>query len=218
MKIHFKLLIATVLCPILFCACALEQNMQSSSFTSVAPSSETISSSSVLEEEETQEVIYRGEIIELTEEAITVKQLDGYDYGQPSIQFLLQPQTAQEELSLGMYVQVSYNGALTRSIPPQATALSVTVLAPMAEGVLWSGSIISSETVEGGYRIDLQAESPRSEHLILNVPTDALEGLSEEDLVAGAEVLAVTNGAMTASLPPQASAVVLLPFQNGAEE
>ncbi len=203
---------------VFFCsACTNNENVQNSSSqqlvstsSSQAPSA-SASTGSSMQNLAAEPLVYRGEITALSDEGITVSQLPGYNYGQESIVFLLEEQS--EELALGMYVQVQYDGVLTRSIPPQATALSAEVLAPMADGVLWGGSILTSEETEDGYRLELQAEIPRQELVILNVPFLALEGLDASDLVEGTKVLAITNGAMTASLPPQVSAIVLLPLE-----
>ena len=172
----------------------------------------------------TEEVVYRGEVTEMGEEAVTVAQLPGYDYGQTSIVFHLDDDTGivQQgvELAQGAFVNVLYDGRLTRSLPPQATALEVEVVAPTAAGVLQNGVIQQVEQTEDGYRIDLlpfgapeaQNAEDRSNLVVLTVPETALEQLSEEDLVAGAEVSAVTKGIATASLPPQMPVTALLPY------
>ena len=167
------------------------------------------------------EGVYRGEITELGEGQITVAQMPGYNYGQPSIVFntseeALQPNSGQE-LSVGMFVEVKYNGVLTRSIPPQGTADSVVIVSPIAEGVIQNGVIQAVEKTDVGYRIEMlpleeTAASGLDALLVLNVPTDGLEGLTEADLVEGAKVSAVTMGIATASLPPQMPVKALLPY------
>ncbi len=199
-------------CAFMFGACTQENTSSSASIVSEANTQPSVSVQSE-ESFSTETMIYRGEITELSEENITVSQLPGYDYGQEEIVFTWRQEQNETQPELGMYVQVAYDGALTRSIPPQATALEVSVLAPLSEGALWGGEIISSEPTEEGYRIEMQAESPREELVIVHVPLEALEQLDETDLVEGAKVLAVTNGAMTASLPPQISAWALLPWE-----
>ncbi len=207
-----KRLCLCLVCMLGLCSCA--ESASEPSATSV----QTVSAAQEQESAENSEepLLYRGEITALSEGQMTVTQLPGYDYGQESILFLLPEQAAEAQengdFAPGMYVQATYDGTLTRSIPPQATALEVSVLAPMSDGVLWSGSIVSSTREEEGYRIELQAESPRQELVVLNVPEEALENMEEADLVEGARVLAVGNGAMTASLPPQMPVVALLPL------
>lgn len=172
--------------------------------------------------EKAMDVVYRGEVSALGEESITVTQMHGYNYGQPSIVFHLNEETETDgaKLALGAYVEVTYNGILTRSMPGQGTALQVRVIATYSQGILVNGRIQSAETGKDGYRLVVLPfenekageEAGFADSVILNVPSDALEGLEESDLVAGTEVCAVTKGIATMSLPPQMPVYALLPY------
>jgi hypothetical protein len=67
-------------------------------------------------------------------------------------------------------------------------------------------TILPIGTVPDGTEEDL------SEQIILQVSSDALEGLAEDDLVPGTQVSAVTFGIATTSLPPRMTVHVLLPY------
>ena len=94
-----------------------------------------------------------------------------------------------EELSVGQYVQVMYDGKMTRSIPAQVTALRVYVH-------MIAGEVTQAE---GGSVTIVKDET--GEEIVIHLPEDA--GM----IAVGDHVTAATNGAMTMSLPPQVSAV-----------
>ncbi len=190
--------------------------------SSIASSMPASSSAASAGEGETTQMVYRGQVTQAEDGMFTAEQVPGYDYGQPAIVFQTDDKTVMEEgaqLELGMYVEVLYDGRLTKSIPPQATAQSVEVLAAEAEGAVLNGTIQTVEKTQDGYRIELvplageNAQGVAAEPLVvLNLPADALENLTEEDLVEGAQVSAVTMGIATASLPPQMPVAALLPY------
>ena len=179
--------------------------------------------------------IYRGRVDAISDDGITVSQVEGYNYGQPTIVFHYAedanlPGSDSIALAEGVFVEVEYNGILTRSLPPQGSATRVTVVAPSAEGAVQNGTIQTVEKTENGYTIGLltfqaaaaateRGEEPTfQDQVILNVPADALEGgLTEDDLVEGAEICAVTTGIAALSLPPQMPVHALLPFTTASE-
>lgn len=169
------------------------------------------------------EQIYRGEIRSVLENGdILVAQLPGHQYGQSEILFHTDSavlSSPDEPLPLGAYVTVQYSGALTRSIPPQGTAVSVSIVSRSTDGILQNG-VIQSVTGDpkAGYSITILpidvatagAEADMQQQVVLIVPFAALEGLTPADLVEGLSVSAVTMGIATASLPPQMPVVALL--------
>lgn len=170
----------------------------------------------------TQPSVYRGSVVDTKEDgSIEVAQQPGFNYGYESIVFHID-ETTYIDLENGAtpnkdaFVEIHYSGALTRSIPPQGTALDITVIAPFTEGVIQNGVIREVRKTDDGFSIDLlpfSAESDAPESLVvLNVPADALENLSAEALVSGAEVSAVTRGIATMSLPPQMPVLALAPY------
>ncbi len=196
---------------------AASQPPSTSPSSAPAPSAPASSSQA-----EASQQVYRGQVTEAEDGRFTVEQLPGYDYGQPAIVFLTDGETLLEEDAppeTGMYVEVLYDGRLTKSIPPQATAQSVEVLAAQAEGAVLNGTIQKAEKTKDGYTLELvplAQENPQglaAEPLvILNLPAGALENLSEAELTEGTKVSAVTLGIATASLPPQVPVAVLLPY------
>ena len=167
------------------------------------------------------DVIYRGEISSIAEDgSILVEQLPGHNYGQASILFHLSNKIAKElgdALIVGAFVEVHYDGKLTRSLPAQGNALTVTVIAPYSEGVIQNGTILNVTPGKDGYSISLlplgeEKKNDLSNTITLTVHMFALEGLTEADLVEGAKVSAVTTGIVLESLPPIMQVVALLPY------
>lgn len=229
MKKLSLLLAGLVLCGIL-AACG-DQDVSSSPSQGASASLPASTPASESSKETDIDIIYRGTVTQLSDEQITVEQVSGYDYGQPSIVFHIDDNTAlpagdeSVPLAEGAYVEVRYSGALTRSLPPQGTALSVQVVAPAADAAIVNGTIQTVEVTDTGYTIGLlsfqsaQLAASRGEipsfqdQIILLVPVDALEGgLTEADLVEGTEVCAVTTGIAALSLPPQMPVHALLPY------
>jgi hypothetical protein len=101
---------------------------------------------------------------------------------------------------------VHYNGALTRSIPAQGTASSLTVIASYSAGIVQNGTILSVTPGKDGYSISLlplgqEKKDDLSNTITLTVHMFALEGLKGEDLVEGLKVSAVTTGIAAESSP-----------------
>ena len=171
---------------------------------------------------QTDELVYRGEITSISEDgSILVTQAPGHNYGQASILFHVSDALAKElgsSLAVGAFVEVRYDGKLTRSLPAQGTASSITVIASYSEGIVQNGTILSVTPGKDGYSISLLplSETAKKDDLsntiTLTVHIFALEGLKGEDLVEGLKVSAVTNGIAAMSSPPIMQAVALLPY------
>ena len=171
---------------------------------------------------QTDELVYRGEITSISEDgSILVTQVPGHNYGQASILFHVSDALAKElgsSLAVGAFVEVRYDGKLTRSLPAQGTASSITVIANYSEGIVQNGTILSVTPGKDGYSISLLplSETAKKDDLsntiTLAVHIFALEGLKGEDLVEGLKVSAVTNGIAAMSSPPIMQAVALLPY------
>ena len=171
-----------------------------------------------------EELIYRGEVTSIAENGdILVTQQAGHNYGQASILFHVSDAVRTslgETLTQGAFVEVAYSGALTRSIPPQGNAISVTVIASFSEGIVQNGVIQSVMLGKDGYSITILpigvaatgTDADMNQQTVLTVPMFTLEGLTEADLVAGTQVSAVTRGIATMSLPPIMPVVTLLPY------
>lgn len=165
--------------------------------------------------------LYRGEVTEIREDgSLLVAQVDGYNYGQPSILFHVDENTVTDSdgfaLAEGAYVEIEYNGLLARSLPAQGMAQQITVLSSFSEGVVVNGILMSVTMGEDYYTLNLLPfgadDSALQNQVILQVPKDALQGLGEADLVEGAQLSAVTKGVAALSLPPQMPVVALMPY------
>ena len=167
------------------------------------------------------DLVYRGEITSISEDgSILVSQVAGHNYGQASILFHVSDAIAKElgdTLVVGAYVEVHYDGRLTRSLPAQGTATSVSVIASFSEGIVQNGTILSVTPGKDGYSISIlplgaEKTDDLSNTITLTVHMFALEGLTGEDLVEGLKVSAVTTGIALESSPPIMQVVALLPF------
>jgi len=96
-----------------------------------------------------------------------------------------------EELSIGQYVFVDFDGKMTRSLPPQISAMQV--------GMYPVSGVVTEVTEE---RVTVEQSNGNGEAVI-----HLLEGAPE--LNVGDEIIAYTNGAMTMSLPPQTTALAI---------
>lgn len=218
----------------IFMLAACSSTASSSSSSSI--SSSDASSTSKADSETTSGVngVYRGTVVDYEDNLLTVEQVEGYDYGQSTIIFNINDDTVISDNGVdivpGAFVEITYDGALTRSIPPQGNAESVNVIASFSEGIVQNGVIQDVSTEGDNYYISImpidEYVSDESKFLvsqsdvqsddfintILIVPKDALENITEKELVAGAKISAVTSGIATASLPPQMPVLALLPY------
>ena len=136
------------------------------------------------------EVYYlNGQITEITDEYIILEETE-----QGTVQVNLFDDTAfggkfPDEFAVGEYAQVIYDGKMTRSIPPQVTALAVDVC--VLEGKV-------AEILEDG-RV-LIDRTDVMEQVILSLP----EGV---ELKVGDNAVFYTTGVSTMSLPAQMNAI-----------
>lgn len=167
------------------------------------------------------DLVYRGTLTSISEDgSILVTQVAGHNYGQASILFHVDEKISKvlgDTLKQDAFVEVHYDGRLTRSIPAQGNATSVTVIAPYSDGIVQNGTILSVTPGKDGYSISLlplgaQKTDDLSNTITLTVPMLALEGLTEKDLVEGLTVSAVTSGIAAMSMPPIMPVVALLPY------
>ena len=165
--------------------------------------------------------VYRGTITSISENGdVLVTQVPGHNYGQASILFHVNAKLLKElgdTLIPNAFVEVHYDGRLTRSLPAQGTANALSIIAPFTEGVVQNGTILSVTTGKDGYSISLlplgaEQTEDLSNTITLTVYMTALEGLTGDDLVEGLKVSAVTSGISTMSMPPIMQAVALTPY------
>ena len=149
-----------------------------------------------------------------------VTQVPGHNYGQASILFHVNEKLLKDlgdTLVPDAFVEVHYDGRLTRSLPAQGTASAFSVIAPFTEGVVQNGTILSVTIGKDGYGISLlplgaEQTEDLSNTITLTVYMTALEGLTGDDLVEGLKVSAVTSGISTMSMPPIMQVVALTSY------
>lgn len=128
-----------------------------------------------------------GQITEITEEYVMIKTEELGD-----VQVLLGEDTiieCVETLELGQTAKVLYTGMMTRSLPPQITALLIGVYAV-------SGEVIAAD--EGSVTV-----TGENGEVILILPEGA------EVPAVGDVITAYTTGVSTMSIPPQMNAVAI---------
>lgn len=225
MKKTFALVLSFVLGTALLTACgssASSSQASSSQQNTSQPASESTTVPPTLED-----AVYRGEVLSVNEETgdFEVAQLPGFNYGSETVVFHVTEETEFEPdevvLAEGMFVEVTFNGVMTRSMPPQATADEVKVISNMSEGIIVNGEVQSVEKVDDMLRITIvplelveqnASESSMENLVILTVEQDDLEGITVDDLVAGTKVSAVTSGIAAMSIPPQMPVIALMPY------
>ena len=160
----------------------------------------------ITETVENAEDVEIAETAETGEEAVEILELggeiteigDGYIVIMDSVHGMVQVNLGDDtlydgadsdELAVGQYIQVMYDGKMTRSLPAQITALKVG---------LYPVSGVVKEVAENS--VTLSREEIGDE-VIVFLPEGA------EALSVGDSVTAYTNGAMTMSLPAQTNAI-----------
>lgn len=123
-----------------------------------------------------------------------------------------------EELNIGQTAVVLYDGMMTRSLPPQITALQIGVYAVEGEIVeILRESGESGESGEDGAEDSctvLLARADTGEEVILTLTGEA----QQLPLAVGDEVIAYTTGVATLSLPPQMNALAIMYAQDAVQD
>ena len=105
---------------------------------------------------------------------------------------------AKNKLTVGLYVFVQYNGMMTRSLPPQVTALKVGcyVVNGTVSDILTNGYIVEGDTVIGKVIVHMDDTLP--------------------SVYRGVPITIYYNGIMALSMPPQISAAyIIVPVLDG---
>ena len=158
------------------------------------------------------EVYYlNGQITEITDEYII---LEGTEQG--TVQVNLFDDTAfggkfPDEFVVGEYAQVIYDGKMTRSIPPQVTALAVDVcvLEGKVAEILEDGRVLIDRTDVMEQQVDSQMkEDGTVETEAAYTPEQVIVSLPEGvELSVGDNAVFYTTGVSTMSLPAQMNAI-----------
>lgn len=105
---------------------------------------------------------------------------------------------AKDKLTVGLYVFVQYNGIMTRSLPPQVTALKVGcyVVIGTVSDILTYGYIVEGDTVIGKVIVHMDDSLP--------------------PVYKGVPITLYYDGIMALSMPPQISAAyIIVPVLEG---
>lgn len=155
-----------------------------------------------------------GQITEITDEYII---LEGTEQG--TVQVNLFDDTAfggkfPDELLVGEYAQVIYDGKMTRSIPPQVTALAVDVcvLKGKVAEILEDGRVLIDRTGVMEQQVDSHLkEDGTVETEVTLTPEQVILSLPEGvELKVGDSAVFYTTGIATMSLPAQMNAIVVV--------
>lgn len=136
-------------------------------------------------DEPTESATINGFVMDVHEEALLLLTRDGL-----YVEALLNEETAFDgkDVAIGDYVEVVYNGMMTRSLPAQINALAV--IDHMLMGVV-------SEMTENGFTLTYGEDVYQ-----VNVDASLLAGIQD-----GMFVTVYHNGAMTMSIPAQLTAL-----------
>lgn len=119
-------------------------------------------------------------------------------------------QIPRSDLRIGMLINATFSSAMTRSIPPQATAFSIRIVSQLEPENVTTGRIINMNRQDRSFT----TVNPENQFQIIrfNVADDARilnsfgRPMSFESLVPGLQVRVVHAPFMTASIPPQTTA------------
>ena len=161
------------------------------------------------------EVYYlTGQITEIADDYII---LEGTEQG--TVQVNLFDDTVfggklPDELAVGEYAQVLYDGKMTRSIPPQVTALAVdvSVLEGKVAEILEDGRVLIDRTDVMEQQVDSQMkEDGTVDTEVTRTPEQVILSLPEGvELKVGDSAVFYTTGIATMSLPAQMNAIVVV--------
>lgn len=137
---------------------------------------------------EAQAVLMQGLITEISEGGVLV---ETSEMGSVLVKLSADTQLegVEEELAVGQYVIVAYDGMMTRSLPPQITAQKISVF--VIHGVV-------VEVTEDGVLMERYEDKGQ---VLVRLPEGA------DPLYKGCVISVYSNGVMTASLPPQVNAL-----------
>lgn len=161
------------------------------------------------------EVYYlTGQITEIADDYII---LEGTEQG--TVQVNLFDDTVfggklPDELAVGEYAQVLYDGKITRSIPPQVTALAVdvSVLEGKVAEILEDGRVLIDRTDVMEQQVDSQMkEDGTVDTEVTRTPEQVILSLPEGvELKVGDSAVFYTTGIATMSLPAQMNAIAVV--------
>jgi len=115
-----------------------------------------------------------------------------------------------KDLQVGAEVRVTHSLAMTRSLPPQSAAISITMTKKAEETFKYEGKITEVSQDKNCKLITVKTENKDShfDTIIFTVGEDTkLDDCTLEDLKIGAKVEIVYGPVMTMSLPPMTHAL-----------
>lgn len=159
--------------------------------------------------------LYNGHVSNITKTKdgmdILVTNVNGPDSSYKSLIFHINENTAlnveKQELHVGNRVDVFYSGAVTRSLPGQASAIAVNVV---PDTYAYEGETKEVIQTKYGKMVSVTSKNKDTnfEEIIFNVnDSTEFQNGSISDLKKGSNVKVVYGPVMTMSLPPQTSAL-----------
>lgn len=157
--------------------------------------------------------LYRGTVIERSDAdnkgniAILVQALlPGIGYGEPEIKFILGSDTTGDvaDVKVGDYVEVTYGPAMTMSLPPQTSALSIKVLpnpSIVTANVVYLGKMFDGKDFKTGSVLVLNPATEQEEIYLFD--DGSVINLNIFDLPIGSHISLYHRGTMTRSYPAQ---------------
>lgn len=178
-------------------------------FTSHEGASVKNTKTKVVAKEKVKTALYKGTIIAISKDKITV-QTTTTNTQYPTLVFNISKTTKltnlkKGDLKIGAEVNVKHTLAITRSIPGQTSAVSITMTKKAEESFKYTGKITEIYQGKDGKMITVTTEDKTSNFqvMVFTVNRDTvLEGGTMEDLVVGTTVETVYGPIMTLSLPP----------------
>lgn len=184
---------------VLAVAFAFAQDQENSETTQneVAVSETVIDIDTEMSEEEQRIFDITGAIIDITDEYIAIENAElGEVHVLTTEDTIIEGAQAPQ---IGQTVVIMYNGMMTRSLPPQITALHI--------GVYGMAGVIT----EIGEESITIVRGDTGEETILTLDEALMESFLAMELEEGDEIVAYTTGLMTMSLPPMMNAVAIMP-------
>lgn len=161
--------------------------------------------------------LYRGEITSIEENTWQVSQVAGRDYGYPVMTITIDENTKSpvpwEEYAPGDYVEIFYGSAQDGA----ATAIGVNKLGT-AQMVIYNGIIKSKEQTPERTSVLVQSMEHPQQTAVFHISSSTQVYFNWDQLQEGSKVHILYSGAMTRSLPPQATAKEISIYQEAGAQ
>ena len=160
--------------------------------------------------------LYRGTVTQIDGDQITLEQEPGRDFGQASIQFLLDGETTKcnfdaSLLEEGMYLEIYYGSGDTADNQVPRNAIAINYLGHV-EQCIWNGEVTSLSDKDGYPTLEIQSLQGDSS-IIFRTGEETKFYLNQNDIQVGDLLNIYYSGILTDSLPPQGFALEVSPYE-----